>query len=229
METGLWLRMLRSSGSSCKRPGFHRAVYATHSAGWRPCLCQCLLRQGSGQAGLKAKLKDQQVHTCLVSAMHSYTTVCLPVRLSVCHIHVIGFISLTYSVIRGFWRQLNVGGTSSPSCTSSCASTCKCLLIFKVFVCICMHCVPQFSVSFHHGSQGLDSGIILVQKVLLPEESLAATAQVYVCVCARAWACACTHMPVCNFHTPMYCMLGTPYAIMLPFLTSPIISFFLFL
>ena len=73
------------------------------------------------------------------------------------------------------------------------------LFDFQSFLCQCIHgclCtyVSQLScLSFHHGSQGLNSGNHTIQQVLLSVEYLAAIAQVSVCVCV----CVCVYVCVC--------------------------------
>lgn len=67
------------------------------------------------------------------------------------------------------------------------------LFNFQSFLCQCIHgclCtyVSQLScLSFHHGSQGLNSGNHTIQQVLLSVEYLAAIAQVSVCACVCVW------------------------------------------
>ena len=94
------------------------------------------------------------------------------------------------------------------------------LFNFQSFLCQCIHgclCtnVSQLShLSFHHGSQGLNSDNHTVQQVLLSVGYLAAIAQVSVCVCVSVCV---IFIYVCTIYWAYLCPLNS---IILPFLTS---------
>ena len=98
-----------------------------------------------------------------------------------------------HSSIWGFSRQLNIGGTSSPT-PNACTSICKCFLIFKVFfvsvyTAVCAHMCHNFPIlASTMGPRDWIQIIILYSKYFYLWVSVCV---IFIYVCTIYWAYLC--------------------------------------